>query len=149
VSTYSEKLRDPRWQRKRLEILSRDEFACRKCHDNETTLNVHHTFYQSGLNPWEYPDESLFTLCEDCHEYETQNRQKADTRLIWALQQSPYWADDIEELIDCLLAAGPLLLLSFSAWCWAMTDKQTLETLESLHGIELRKRYGNRETVTS
>jgi len=26
--TYSEKLKDPRWQKKRLEILSRDNFTC-------------------------------------------------------------------------------------------------------------------------
>jgi hypothetical protein len=30
-------------------------------------LNVHHTYYQSGKKPWEYPDESLITLCNPCH----------------------------------------------------------------------------------
>lgn len=30
-------------------------------------MHVHHTFYQEGLNPWEYPKESLQTLCWDCH----------------------------------------------------------------------------------
>lgn len=42
---YSEKLKDPRWQKKRLEILNRDEFACRFCGDNKSTLNVHHISY--------------------------------------------------------------------------------------------------------
>ena len=31
-------------------------------------LHVHHTYYQRGLYPWEYPLESLQTLCWDCHE---------------------------------------------------------------------------------
>lgn len=31
-------------------------------------MHVHHTYYQEGLDPWEYPKESLQTLCWDCHE---------------------------------------------------------------------------------
>ena len=30
-------------------------------------LNVHHKYYMQGLKPWEYPDDALVTLCEDCH----------------------------------------------------------------------------------
>jgi len=30
-------------------------------------LNVHHTFYQRGRLPWEYPDETLETYCRICH----------------------------------------------------------------------------------
>lgn len=30
-------------------------------------LNVHHQYYVQGLKPWEYPDDALITLCEDCH----------------------------------------------------------------------------------
>lgn len=44
--TYYEMLKDPRWQKKRLEIMERDEFACRDCGDKESTLNVHHTYYE-------------------------------------------------------------------------------------------------------
>lgn len=65
--TYAEKLKDPRWQRKRLEILNRDSFACRECGDGTLPLHVHHGYYESGLAPWEYPDESLRTVCEECH----------------------------------------------------------------------------------
>src|SRR4051812_4429925 len=56
--------RDPRWQKKRLEIMQRDEFSCRKCGNDQATLNVHHTFYSPGRDPWDYPDASLVTLCE-------------------------------------------------------------------------------------
>lgn len=31
-------------------------------------LHVHHTYYQAGKLPWEYPDESLKTVCWKCHE---------------------------------------------------------------------------------
>ncbi len=65
---YSDKLRDPRWQKMRLEIMGRDTFTCRLCYDSESTLNVHHLFYDRGAEPWDYPEESLITLCESCHE---------------------------------------------------------------------------------
>lgn len=65
--SYWELLRDPRWQRKRLEVMKRDGFCCRMCRDETKTLNVHHTYYERGLSPWEYPDGSLYTLCEPCH----------------------------------------------------------------------------------
>lgn len=67
MKTYSEKLRDPRWQRKRLEVMERDGFACQNCGDNEKTLNVHHHYYEKGKSPWDYPESALATLCEDCH----------------------------------------------------------------------------------
>lgn len=65
--TYSEKLKDPRWQRKRLEILERDEWTCRDCLETSKPLHVHHCLYQSGKEPWEYDNNVLRTLCEDCH----------------------------------------------------------------------------------
>ena len=30
-------------------------------------LNIHHTHYTRGCKPWEYENDSLVTLCEDCH----------------------------------------------------------------------------------
>jgi 5-methylcytosine-specific restriction endonuclease McrA len=64
--TYSEKLKDPSWQRKRLEILQRDGFTCRNCKCKDKTLHVHHVVYIQGYEPWDY-DQTLLTLCEDCH----------------------------------------------------------------------------------
>lgn len=64
--TYSQKLKDPRWQKKRLEIMERDRFTCRACDDNETSLQVHHIIYtKSELH--EEPTVNLVTLCEECH----------------------------------------------------------------------------------
>lgn len=65
--SYSELLRDPRWQRKRLEVMQRDKFRCRECGASALTLNVHHAFYERGKKPWEYDASDLRTLCEDCH----------------------------------------------------------------------------------
>ena len=30
-------------------------------------LNVHHEYYINGHKPWEYEDQALVTLCEECH----------------------------------------------------------------------------------
>lgn len=69
-SNYSEKLKDPRWQRKRLEILTRDGWKCRKCDSSTSTLHVHHRYYIKGREPWEYGGFCLQTLCLECHESE-------------------------------------------------------------------------------
>lgn len=68
--TYSEKLKDPRWQKKRLEILERDNFTCTECGDKESPLHVHHKIYIFGNEPWDYKDENFITLCELCHDQE-------------------------------------------------------------------------------
>lgn len=67
---YSKLLLDPRWQKRRLEIMSRDKWVCQKCGNglnDGTTLNVHHLVYKKGYMPWEYGDNDLITLCEKCH----------------------------------------------------------------------------------
>lgn len=71
MGTYQEKLSDPRWQKKRLEIFERDNWACQKCSDRSSTLAIHHKWYKRWLEPWEYPDETLITICENCHKHES------------------------------------------------------------------------------
>lgn len=65
---YSDKLKDPRWQRKRLEILNRDGFKCLACGAKNKQLHVHHCYYVSGRDPWEYGQRALKTLCSECHD---------------------------------------------------------------------------------
>ncbi len=67
MPTYSDKLKDPRWQKKRLEVLERDGWACRYCGDTKNTLHVHHVLYLSGREPWEYELGVLLTSCKSCH----------------------------------------------------------------------------------
>jgi hypothetical protein len=68
MKTYTEKLKDPRWQKKRLQIMERDNFTCQKCESTTETLNVHHRHYRKGADPWDYEDWVFQTLCQPCHE---------------------------------------------------------------------------------
>jgi hypothetical protein len=68
MTTYSNKLKSPHWQKMRLKVMQRDKFTCKLCKDTETTLNVHHKYYEQGKEPWEYPMSALVTLCQHCHE---------------------------------------------------------------------------------
>lgn len=66
---YEDLLKDPRWQKRRLEIMQRDNFTCQRCGvglDDGIPLNVHHLVYRRCY-PWEYYDYELVTLCENCH----------------------------------------------------------------------------------
>jgi len=94
---YAEKLKNPRWQKKRLQILERDGWMCQRCLDTETTLHVHHRTYVSGREPWDVPDELLVTLCEGCHKEETERRKAYEKQLLEALRYH-FFFDDIEEL---------------------------------------------------
>lgn len=69
-SAYSLKLKDPRWQKKRLEILERDKWTCQNCDDKDSTLHVHHKKYEKG-DPWDIDNKHLITLCFSCHEIES------------------------------------------------------------------------------
>ena len=70
MSKWSSAYRDSRWQKLRLQIMERDEWKCRGCSKgvgDGVTLNVHHSYYDAGSAPWEYPQETLVTFCEKCH----------------------------------------------------------------------------------
>lgn len=69
---YAELLRSPMWQKKRLEIMQRDNFTCQHCGSTQKSLQVHHLWYSSLKKPWEYENDCYITLCEDCHELETE-----------------------------------------------------------------------------
>lgn len=65
--TYAEKLRDPRWQKKRLQVMERAGFKCDDCGREDQPLNVHHRQYFKGREPWDYEDGQLACLCDECH----------------------------------------------------------------------------------
>lgn len=70
-SYYDYLLHTNEWYNKRNKILNRDNYRCRWCgsiHD----LQVHHKYYNKYPNekmadPWDYPDNALITLCDNCH----------------------------------------------------------------------------------
>jgi hypothetical protein len=102
LSPYQQKLLDPRWQKKRLEIFERDEWMCQACGDCSTTLHVHHTYYERDKDPWEYPAESLVTLCMECHEGETNGRGQAEHELLHILRRKGFDAYDLRRLSSAL-----------------------------------------------
>lgn len=70
MATYAEKLKDPRWQKKRLEVLSKNDFSCEVCGDAKSTLHVHHKEYFKNREPWEYEVDQLACICKECHQNE-------------------------------------------------------------------------------
>lgn len=68
--SYAEQLRHPNWQRRRLERLEVARFMCECCGSGEKTLHVHHNRYIKGRLAWEYGDDDLLVLCEECHAHE-------------------------------------------------------------------------------
>jgi hypothetical protein len=99
---YAAKWKDPRWQKKRLLIFERDNFTCQLCRDKGTTLSVHHRYYIKGADPWDYLDDCLVTLCEPCHESETETRRLASDHMQWAMAKAGLWAHDVAYLASCL-----------------------------------------------
>ncbi len=83
---YSEKLKDPRWQKKRLEVFERDNYECQRCF-SEYFLQVHHLRYHRGRDPWEYENEDLIALCDPCHDVTKPNTPKDEIRNPWIVYE--------------------------------------------------------------
>lgn len=67
MSTYAEQLKDPRWQRRRLECFEAANWRCQHCNRFDRELHVHHVRYIKNRAPWEYPDVYLVVLCSEHH----------------------------------------------------------------------------------
>lgn len=93
---YAEKLKDPRWQKMRLKIMERDDFACQYCGENENTLHVHHVEYRRGADPWDYREYQLLTVCEHCHKWEHDYRTEIEEKLLSVLKIAGISATDID-----------------------------------------------------
>ncbi|MFP4017948.1 MAG: HNH endonuclease [Bacteroidales bacterium] len=115
--TYAEKLKDPKWQKKRLEILERDNWTCQVCGNTKKTLHVHHFKYNS--NPWNTPELFLTTVCEDCHR-EVQEGQNAINRAIQSLMaEHTKYLTEIFEIIDFMSTLNQYNLQAF----WEIVHK--------------------------
>ena len=131
---YSEKLKDPRWQKLRLEILKRDNWMCQSCGEKDLVLHVHHRYYTKGKEPWEYPSKALLTLCGECHWEEYMIWPKAERELIESFKEK-FLADGAHEIAIALhymtLTHHPEVVASAIAWILGNEDMQK----------ELVKRY--------
>lgn len=98
--TYAEKLKDPRWQKKRLEVLNRDKWMCKSCGDTSSTLHVHHQKY-SG-DPWEIDARYLITLCEQCHAAEESIKKDYERKFLDAFYGAGFISSDLFDLTTAL-----------------------------------------------
>ena len=67
---YYDDLNDERWKRKREKILKIHSYRC-PCGSREN-LQIHHKYYNkypdgSWARAWDYPDNALMVLRDDCH----------------------------------------------------------------------------------
>lgn len=131
---YAEKLKDPRWQKKRLLILERDQWTCQQCYDTESTLVVHHRRYLPDVEPWDYPENLLITLCKDCHEEERIKIPDIESDIIEILKEK-FLASDIKDIATGFIALElphtPQVTASMIRW--VLSDSTLL--------IELKDRY--------
>lgn len=94
--SYAQKLKDPRWQKKRLEIFQRDDWKCKACGDTSQMLCVHHERYVG--DPWNCPPEYLVTLCETCHTAITEKGAERETRCVDDIIDDVLWLESTGEL---------------------------------------------------
>ena len=66
--SYADLLKDPMWQKRRLEVLEDAQWKCEECDDKTTELHVHHKRYLRNLKPWEYERADLIVLCRPHHD---------------------------------------------------------------------------------
>ena len=137
---YVEKLKDPRWQKKRLEVFERDEWGCQSCMDSESTLHVHHRYYLPNTEPWDYPLDALLTLCENCHERERQERPEYEKMLLSALKQK-FLADDLYRLTNGILKLKVLYASEVTASIieWALGTPEIFEGLSKSFWEDIKK----------
>jgi hypothetical protein len=141
-NSYSIKLKDPRWQKKRLEILTRDEWACQSCFDNEHTLVVHHRLYLPNTEPWDYFNEALITLCEDCHKYEHDNMELACELFILAVR-TQFFSNNIKELAKSiiLLQKRQITDIVASAYAESFISPEIQDLLLKYHFAKVSQEY--------
>ncbi len=135
---YLDKLKDPRWQKRRLELLNKGNWICTKCGDENSTLHVHHTKYLPDREPWEYPDELFKILCENCHKIEKEQRLKQEKILIDSLKII-FYSEDLKRLSEGFYSLQNDVLFDedynnspgmiSATISWILSDKNTLNFL--------------------
>jgi hypothetical protein len=144
---YFKLYKDPRWQKKRLEILERDEWCCQICFDPENTLHVHHRYYIKDKKPWEYENDTLVTLCEECHENESKYIKNSATLVLRSLKKK-FFSDDLERLskaFDDLNSSYPPEVTA-TIIEWVLSDENIFHEMEDRFWDEeckefFKKRY--------
>lgn len=131
--TYSEKLRDPRWQKLRLAVMGRAGFACEDCGDTKRSQHVHHRIYAPGRDPWDYPIENFVCVCDSCHRIREVVVQRS--RMVFQII-TPSLAN---AFLDAVSVRRSDMLGTFWELVWYLAAKNTLpegySTYENGDGI--------------
>ena len=122
--SYYELLKHPKWQKLRLEVMERANFECESCGSKDNTLHVHHSYYEKDKAPWEYPEDTLQCLCEDCHK-EIQGLYALLAENIRRIKEiNTFCGDLIERLIGYTMGLEadsiPVAVLEISSYAMAM-----------------------------
>lgn len=72
---YHEDLQHSEWISLR-DRLIRERACCESCGSNDRPYEVHHRGYLPGRRAWEYEDEHLSVLCNNCHFEITEDADK-------------------------------------------------------------------------
>jgi 5-methylcytosine-specific restriction endonuclease McrA len=84
MSTFKKQYESPKWQKKRLEIMKRDDFTCQLCGATDKQLDVHHIYYEKDKMIWELDNECYVTLCKDpCHKEAHTYIKKLSSLIAW------------------------------------------------------------------
>lgn len=137
MANYSDKLKDPRWQKKRLLVLEDNGWTCGICHDTESTLHVHHRLYWKDCDPWDYPDQIYAVLCDQCHEAEHKN-----------------YKNNLDQLVECIKSKffSPDIAVLTRAFCELEIGYDSIVVASSIHHLfadERRFEKINREYIAS
>lgn len=145
MSKYSDKYKDPRWQKKRLEIFERDKWTCSSCVDDSATLHVHHKIYLPKREPWDYPNELLITLCERCHESETNDMPIAEKFICESLKRN-FLSNDLMRMAEEIQTMELLHTSEVvaSVYGWAFRDPSVQRRLIDLYFQKLEEDRENR-----
>jgi len=137
---YNSQYLDPRWQKKRLKILERDDWRCQICGNDEITLHVHHRLYIQNKSIWDYPDHLLITLCESCHESEKE--MKDYLNCLNNVLKTRFFAGEIHS-IYCGFGLMPMLEppeFQASAIEWFLSQENCIRFMNDLYSRYLHKK---------
>lgn len=155
---YFEKLKDPRWQKKRLEALEASFWKCACCGDAQSTLHVHHRQYFKGREPWEYEVGQLEVLCESCHAIE--HEADADPLLVatsYVSSTGPQCRDVVASLVagfchhpmDASHVGDPTTYLAGDVAVFLERHGFAADLSELCHVLRLRDKWTIRAAISS
>ena len=139
MSEYSELLKDPRWQKKRLKIFERDNFKCVRCEREDKTLHAHHKYYIKNRDPWNYNDCVIATLCDPCHKHEHDVLHNNVKSLLTAMSDGGFLSDEILLISHCFRDIKHIYHPSNTAamFSWALRNDEVMEYINELFLIKI------------